>query len=155
MMIWLLLPSTASGNFLDSLSYLFLFGYERFMNGMERTMKNVVVKDFIENLYQKCVTNGIKLPSDKMQATTELWNEAGGSTFDAEKSYDVRPLWFSFFFWTTDDSSLWLYVRSCLKSMGLITICLKESKKKRSVPSHVVNRIYQFNTPFSTCKGGI
>ncbi len=60
-------------------------------------MRNVVVKDFIENLYQKCVANGIKLPADKMQATTELWNEAGGLVFDAERSYDVRPLSLVFF----------------------------------------------------------
>ncbi len=51
---------------------------------------------FIENLYQKCVKNGIKRPADKMPATIELWNEACGLIFDVKKRYDVRPLLFSF-----------------------------------------------------------
>jgi hypothetical protein len=90
--------AAALRRFLDSLFSFFLVvvKMKRFMNGMERTMRNVVMKAFIEDLYQKCVKNGIKLPADKMQATTELWNEAGGLMFDVEKSYDVRPLFFPF-----------------------------------------------------------
>ena len=95
--------AAALRRFLDSLFSFFLVvvKMKRFMNGMERTMRNVVMKAFtMRNVVifynQKCIKNGIKLPADKMQATTELWNEAGGLMFDVEKSYDVRPLFFPF-----------------------------------------------------------
>ncbi len=81
---------------------------KRFMNGVERGMRNAVTKAFIESLYQKCAKNGIKLPADKMQATALSWNEAGGLIFDVEKSYDVRPLLFSFSFSAQSMSNLLL-----------------------------------------------